>query len=81
MTNVYSDEYQSFLRRLRRARREAGLSQRAAGRKLKKTHLMVSRWERGETRVDAVDFMSLAAIYGKPLDYFQPRRRKTRKTK
>ncbi len=41
-----------------------------AGKRLKKPQAYISKIERGEREVDAVELDELAKIYGKPLDYF-----------
>jgi transcriptional regulator with XRE-family HTH domain len=65
-----SDRYVGFLKRLKQAREEAGLTQTAAGKQLKLPASFVSKCERGDRRVDAVEFFDFARIYGKPLDFF-----------
>jgi transcriptional regulator with XRE-family HTH domain len=54
---------------LRQARLEAGFTQVAAGKKLNK-QAYISKIERGERRIDAVELDELAKIYSKSLDYF-----------
>jgi len=49
---------------------EAGLTQVETGKKLKKPQAYLSKIERGERGVDAVELGELAKVYGKELDYF-----------
>ncbi|OHA15386.1 MAG: hypothetical protein A3A10_00495 [Candidatus Tagabacteria bacterium RIFCSPLOWO2_01_FULL_42_9] len=70
MASKYRVKYQKLIQRLRQARLEAGLTQVEAGKKLKKPQAYLSKIERGERRIDAVELDELAKIYGKPLDYF-----------
>ena len=70
MASKYRVKYQRLTQRLRQARLEAGLTQVEAGKKLKKPQAYLSKIERGERRIDAVELDELAKIYGKPLDYF-----------
>ena len=70
MASKYRVKYQKLIKRLRQARLEAGLTQVEAGKKLKKPQAYLSKIERGERRIDAVELDELAKIYGKPLDYF-----------
>lgn len=65
-----SSEYAAFLRRLRTARRFAGLSQSVAARKLGKPQSFVSKCESGERRVDVVELKTFARVYGVPITYF-----------
>ena len=51
-------------------RDEAGLTQVEAGKRLKKPQAYLSKIERGERRVDAVELAELAKIYKKSLNYF-----------
>ncbi|MFA6426770.1 MAG: helix-turn-helix transcriptional regulator [Phycisphaerae bacterium] len=70
MASKYRVKYQKLIQRLRQARLEAGLTQVEAGKRLKKPQAYISKVERGERRVDAVELDELARLYGKPLDYF-----------
>ncbi|BAZ18851.1 helix-turn-helix domain-containing protein (plasmid) [Calothrix sp. NIES-4071] len=68
--SIYAPEYQEFLRRLRDARSEAGLTQSEVAGKLNQPQSYVSRCESGERRVDVVELAKFAVIYKKPLSYF-----------
>ena len=70
MASKYRIKYQKLIQRLRQARLEAGLTQVEAGKKLKKPQAYISKIERGERRLDAVELNELARLYSKPLDYF-----------
>ncbi len=70
MATKYRAKYQKFVQRLRQARLDAGLTQVEAGKQLKKPQAYISKIERGERRVDAVELDELAKLYDKPLDYF-----------
>ena len=70
MSKKYQAKYQKLTAKLRSARLEAGLTQVEAGKKLKKPQAYLSKIERGERRVDAVELAELAKIYGKSMDYF-----------
>ena len=63
-------KYQQLTQKLRKARLDAGLTQVQAGKRLKKPQAYLSKIERGERGVDAVELGELAKVYGKPLDYF-----------
>jgi transcriptional regulator with XRE-family HTH domain len=70
MKSIYTPEYRFMLARLRQARRDAGLTQAAAGQRLGLRQNHVSRMETGERRLDPVELAAFARLYGKPLDYF-----------
>ena len=65
---LHKPTYQAFLERLRAARRYAGFTQRQAARHLNKPQSYVSKCELGERRVDAVEAVEFAQMYGVTLD-------------
>ena len=73
MTNPWTPRYRTLLARLRDARTAAGLSQQAVAAKLGKPQSYISKIETGERRADFTEIEDLAAIYGRPLAYFQTR--------
>lgn len=70
MATKYRVKYQKFVQKLRQARLDANLTQVEAGKRLKKPQAYISKIERGERRVDAVELDELAKLYNKSLDYF-----------
>jgi transcriptional regulator with XRE-family HTH domain len=60
-----------FRKRLRDARKQAGLSQAQAAAVLEKPQSFLSKCESGERRVDFVELEELARIYKVPLSYFE----------
>ncbi len=66
----YKPRYQNLVKKLRQARHDAKLTQVDAGKKLKKPQAYISKIERGERGVDAVELAEFARVYGKDLDYF-----------
>lgn len=67
----YLRQYRAFLKRLKEARREAGLTQSDVAQHLSKPQSFISKCESGERRVDFVELQYLARIYRKALSYFQ----------
>jgi transcriptional regulator with XRE-family HTH domain len=66
-----STEYARFRRRLRLARESAGLSQAEAAKLLgKRDWAYVWKSENGERRVDAVELMEFARVYGVGIAFF-----------
>jgi transcriptional regulator with XRE-family HTH domain len=45
-------------------RQEKGLSQRDLAKKLKRIHTFVSKYERGERRLDVIEFLDIAKALG-----------------
>jgi transcriptional regulator with XRE-family HTH domain len=69
-SKLYTQKNQKLLERIRSARLEAGLTQIQAGKKLKKPQSYLSKIERGERKIEAVELGDFAKIYNKPVDYF-----------
>jgi transcriptional regulator with XRE-family HTH domain len=55
---------------LRKARKEAGLTQREVCKLMGKSSSFVSKCELGERRIDHVELRKLAKIYRKPVSFF-----------
>lgn len=70
MRSPHSSRYRRLLARLREARLQAGLTQADVAESLGRTQSFVSKCESGERRVDVVELLDLAGIYGKPLGFF-----------
>ena len=70
MSKKYQAKYQKLTAKLRSARLEAGLTQVEAGKLLKKPQAYISKIERGERGVDAVELAEFAKTYKKSMDYF-----------
>lgn len=70
MSKKYLARYQRLTGKLRKARLEAGLTQVEAGKRLKKPQAYLSKIERGERGVDALELAELAKAYKKPIYYF-----------
>ena len=72
---VHSAEYRYLLKRLREARRQAGLTQVQVAKALGRPQSFVTKCELGERRIDPVDLQRFATLYRKPLSFFLPRKR------
>ena len=70
MASAFPGEYSNFLRRLRKAREQAGFTQVDVAHRMNKPQSFVSKIESGERRIDPVELTHLAALYKKPLGYF-----------
>ena len=69
-TVPFQQAYDSLLKRLIDAREEAGLSQRTVCDRMGMPHSFLSKCETGERRIDIMEFLQLASLYGKPIDCF-----------
>ena len=70
MASIWSERYQLLLARIRQARKSAGLTQAQVAAKLGRPQSYVSKIESGERRIDFVELEDLAAVYGRPLEFF-----------
>jgi transcriptional regulator with XRE-family HTH domain len=70
ISKKYQPKYKKLTQKLRAARLEAGLTQVEAGKRLKRPQAYLSKIERGERGVDAVELAEFARIYKKSMDYF-----------
>ncbi len=70
MSKKYQPKYRKLTQKLRAARLEAGFTQVEAGKRLKRPQAYLSKIERGERGVDAVELAEFANVYGKNINYF-----------
>jgi transcriptional regulator with XRE-family HTH domain len=66
----HSTEYQRFLKALRQARKDAGLTQVEVARALGRHAPFVSNCEKGERRVDVIELAHFCRLYGVKLSAF-----------
>jgi transcriptional regulator with XRE-family HTH domain len=69
-TVPFQQTYDSILLKLIRAREEAGLNQRQVSEGLGFSHSFLSKCETGERRIDIIELLQLAKLYGKPASFF-----------
>lgn len=72
MTSVHSPAYQFMLRRLRQARQKAELTQSQVAERLGRSQSFVSKIESGERKIDPIELLELARVYGHGVDFFLP---------
>ena len=70
MRSLHDSRYQLLLQRLLKARRLAGLTQEQVATAVGRPQSFVSKCEAGKRRVDAVELLDFARLYGMPLGYF-----------
>lgn len=59
MKSIFTSEYEVLLQRLISARKKAGVRQQELANRLDKTQSFVSKYERGERRLDIVEFITI----------------------
>ena len=70
MSKLYSQKNKDLLEKLRSARLQAGLTQIQASKKLRKPQSYISKIERGERKIEAIELGDFAKIYNKDIKYF-----------
>lgn len=68
--SIHTNERAVFVKRLKQARIEAGLTQEDVADKLGCSQSWVSKIELGELRVEAIWLNRLAKLYGKKVEFF-----------
>jgi transcriptional regulator with XRE-family HTH domain len=63
MTSIHSKEYKELIKRLVKARKEAGLTQKEVAKKLKQHQSYISKIETCQRRVDVLELKKLAKTY------------------
>lgn len=68
--SIHTKERVTFVKRLKQARVEAGLTQAEVATKLGSSQSWVSKIELGELRIEATLLNRLAKLYGRDISYF-----------
>jgi transcriptional regulator with XRE-family HTH domain len=71
--SLHKIEYGKFLRALRKARENRGLTQAEAAKLLNRPQSYISKCESGERRVDIIELMEFAKLYEVSLNFFTNR--------
>ncbi len=62
--SVFTDQYQTFLSMLVKERKKANLTQVQLASTLKKPQSFISKYEKGERRLDVIEFLDIARAIG-----------------
>jgi transcriptional regulator with XRE-family HTH domain len=62
--SVHTAEYAAFLRFLRETREAANVTQVELAHRLRQTQSLVSKWERGEIRLDVIQLRTICRTLG-----------------
>jgi transcriptional regulator with XRE-family HTH domain len=68
--SILTHEHRVFVKLLRETRQAAGVTQVELAKKLRTTQSIVSKWERGELRVDFVQIQRICRVLGTTLVAF-----------
>lgn len=68
----HAKRYRAFIVRLKQAGAEAGMTQRDVAAALGRLQSYVEKCEHGSRRVDAAELFEFAAVYRKPVEFFDP---------
>lgn len=69
-SDIYSREHKKLIHRLIQARKEAGLSQANAAKKLKKSQSYISKIEVSQRKIDVIELKRMAKVYKQPIHFF-----------
>lgn len=64
LKSLYSGDYQRLLALLIKARKSAGVTQQDLAARLKRPQSFVSKYERGERRIDVIEFLQICRQVG-----------------
>jgi transcriptional regulator with XRE-family HTH domain len=67
---LYERSYAAFTELLKEERKNAGLTQAALAKKLRRPQSYVSKYERGDRRLDVIEFIEVARVIGFDLHDF-----------
>jgi transcriptional regulator with XRE-family HTH domain len=68
--SVHTPEYAAFLRFLRETREAEDVTQVELARRVRQTQSLVSKWERGEIRLDVIQLRTICRSLGTDLPTF-----------
>ncbi len=62
--NLYEQSYAAFTDLLKEERKKADLTQAELAKKLRRPQSYVSKYERGDRRLDVIEFLEIAKVIG-----------------
>lgn len=68
--SIYTDQHKSLVHKLKKARKESGVTQKQVAKLLGKTQSHISKIECGQRRIDITQLQTFASIYKKDITYF-----------
>ena len=70
MDSIYTKEHVRLVQKLKQARMESKLTQVQTAKLLRKQQSYISKIERGERRIEALELGKFATLYKKDISYF-----------
>lgn len=67
---IFTEQHKYMVKQLKKARREANLSQIEVAKLIEKPQSYISKTEAGQHRIDVIQLQEFAKIYKKRIDYF-----------
>jgi transcriptional regulator with XRE-family HTH domain len=67
---IYTNEHKKLIERIIKARKEAGLSQTEAAKRMGKSQSYISKIEVGQRKIDVIELKRFSSIYKKSISYF-----------
>ena len=68
MKTIYNKSYKAVLKKLKKARKKAGLTQVEVAQRLRKPQSFISKVENGERRLDIIELKTLSRLYKVSID-------------
>jgi transcriptional regulator with XRE-family HTH domain len=68
--SIYKKEYEVIIAKLKEARKKTGLTQSEVAEKFGRHQSYMAKIEGGERRLDIMEFIELAQMYGRSPEYF-----------
>lgn len=68
--SIHSNDYKFLINQLKKARKEAKLTQKEVSGILGKTQSYISKVEAGDLRIDVIQLREFAELYKKDFNYF-----------
>lgn len=67
---IYTKEHKKLIERIIRARKEAGLSQVEAAKRLGRSQSYISKIEVGQRKIDVIELKKIAKVFNKKVSFF-----------
>lgn len=68
--SIYSNESKYLIEQLKKARKEAGFTQKKSAKLICVSQSYISKVESGQIRIDVIQLKYFAKVYGKNIEFF-----------
>lgn len=69
-SEIYTKEHKKLIERIIQARKEAGLSQVEAAKRLGRSQSYISKIEVGQRKIDVIELKKIAKVFNKKVSFF-----------